>query len=94
MQYSDKGYIAKIRLLIEIGTMRTVATYVCSFIPTMVLGYSVKSKGIFKDIFGEEKLVLDIEEISDSNKLKARLWWDGLREEEEIQTKVTTIILI
>ena len=32
----------------------------------MVLGYSVKSKGIAKDLFGEEKLVLGIKEISDS----------------------------
>ena len=56
----------------------------------MVLGYSVKSKGISKDIFGEEKLVLDIEEISDSNKLKAR-FDEMVREEEEIRQKLTTI---
>ena len=38
----------------------------------MVLGYSVKSKGIAKDIFGEEKLVLNIDEISDTEKLIAK----------------------
>jgi hypothetical protein len=32
-------------------------------------GYSVKSKGIAKDIFGEEKLVLGIDEISDAGKI-------------------------
>ena len=37
----------------------------------MVLGYSVKSKGIAKDIFGTEKLVLDLSEISDPAKLIA-----------------------
>jgi polysaccharide pyruvyl transferase WcaK-like protein len=37
----------------------------------MVLGYSIKSKGIAKDLFGEEKLVLNIDEISDAEKLIA-----------------------
>jgi hypothetical protein len=35
----------------------------------MVLGYSIKSKGIARDIFGEEKLVLGLKEISDSARL-------------------------
>ena len=46
----------------------TIAAY-STLIPTMVLGYSVKSKGIAIDLFGEEKLVLTISEISDSSKL-------------------------
>ena len=36
----------------------------------MVLGYSVKSRGIATDIFGDEKLVLGIDDISDFDKLK------------------------
>ena len=36
----------------------------------MVLGYSIKSRGIAKDLFGYERLVLGINEISDSDKLK------------------------
>lgn len=66
MQY--KGYIARMRFFIGARTHATIAAY-SSLVPTMVLGYSVKSKGIAKDLFGEEKLVLGIEEISDSNKL-------------------------
>ncbi|MFD5174086.1 polysaccharide pyruvyl transferase family protein, partial [Bacillus mycoides] len=81
-----KGYIARMRFFIGARTHATIAAY-SSFIPTMVLGYSVKSKGISKDIFGEEKLVLDIEEISDSNKLKAR-FDEMVREEEEIKQKL------
>lgn len=81
-----KGYIARMRFFIGARTHATIAAY-SSFIPTMVLGYSVKSKGISKDIFGEEKLVLDIEEISDSNKLKAR-FDEMVREEEEIRQKL------
>lgn len=65
-----KGYIARMRFFIGARTHATIAAY-SNCVPTMVLGYSVKSKGIAKDIFGEEKFVLSIEELSDSAKLKA-----------------------
>lgn len=65
-----KGYIARMRFFIGARTHATIAAY-STGVPTMVLGYSVKSKGIAKDIFGEEKLVLGIEEISDPEKLIA-----------------------
>ena len=55
-----KGYIARMRFFIGARTHATIAAY-SQCIPTMVLGYSVKSKGIAKDLFGEEKLVLGIE---------------------------------
>lgn len=63
-----KGYIARMRFFIGARTHATIAAY-SSLVPTMVLGYSIKSKGIAKDIFGEEKLVLNLEEISNSEKL-------------------------
>lgn len=63
-----KGYIARMRLFIGARTHATIAAY-SSLVPTMVLGYSVKSKGIAKDIFGVEKLVLSLNEISDTSKL-------------------------
>lgn len=66
-----KGYIARMRFFIGARTHATIAAY-SNYVPTMVLGYSVKSKGIAKDLFGEEKLVLNIDEISDSHKLKSR----------------------
>ncbi len=65
-----KGYIARMRYFIGARTHATIAAY-SSNVPTIVLGYSVKSKGIAKDLFGEEKLVLDINEISDSHKLQS-----------------------
>jgi colanic acid/amylovoran biosynthesis protein len=64
-----KGYIARMRFFIGARTHATIAAY-SSCVPTLVLGYSVKSKGIAKDLFGEEKLVLGIKECSDANKLK------------------------
>lgn len=63
-----KGYIARMRFFIGARTHATIAAY-SNCVPTMVLGYSIKSKGIAKDLFGEEKLVLGITEISDATKL-------------------------
>ena len=74
-----KGYIARMRFFIGARTLATIAAY-STGVPTMVLGYSVKSKGIAKDIFGEEKLVLGIEEISDAEKLIAK--FEEMKQEE------------
>lgn len=79
-----KGYIARMRFFIGARTHATIAAY-SKLIPTLVLGYSIKSKGIAKDIFGEEKLVLSLKEISDSEKLIAK--FDEMKaEEDEIVT--------
>lgn len=53
-----KGYIAKTRFFIGARTHATIAAY-SSGVPTIVLGYSVKARGISADVFGEEKYVLD-----------------------------------
>ncbi|MFD1773456.1 polysaccharide pyruvyl transferase family protein [Paenibacillus rhizophilus] len=78
-----KGYIARMRFFIGARTHATIAAY-SNLVPTMVLGYSVKSKGISKDIFGEEKLVLGIEEISSGAKLIHK-FDEMLREEDRIR---------
>lgn len=75
-----KGYIGRMRFFIGARTHATIAAY-SNYVPTMVLGYSVKSKGIAKDIFGEEKLVLGINEISKSELLIAK--FNEMIEEEE-----------
>lgn len=80
-----KGYIARMRFFIGARTHATIAAY-SNCVPTMVLGYSVKSKGIAKDIFGEEKLVLGIEEISNSDKLKSK--FDEMINEEDDLKKI------
>ncbi|WP_459501949.1 polysaccharide pyruvyl transferase family protein [Bacillus sp. C1] len=81
-----KGYIARMRFFIGARTHATIAAY-SNCVPTMVLGYSIKSKGIAKDLFGEEKLVLNIEEISNSNKLKAK-FDEMIREEDQLKSKL------
>lgn len=51
-------------------THSTIAAY-SSCVPTMVLGYSVKSRGIAKDLFDDEsKFVVPIQKITDKGSLK------------------------
>ena len=78
-----KGYISRMQFFIGARTHATIAAYSC-LIPTMVLGYSIKSKGIAMDIFGEEKLVLDIKELSNS-KLLISKWEEMLAQEFQIK---------
>lgn len=79
-----KGFINRMRFFIGARTHATIAAYSC-LIPTMVLGYSIKSKGIAKDIFGEEKLVLSLEEISNGQKLIQK-FEEMKAEEHELNT--------
>ncbi len=85
-----KGYIARMRFFIGARTHATIAAY-SNMVPTMVLGYSVKSKGIAKDIFGEQKLVLSLEEISDPQKLIAK-FEEMLSQENELRSELQSAI--
>ncbi|MFE5321194.1 polysaccharide pyruvyl transferase family protein [Paenibacillus sp. NPDC056579] len=85
-----KGYIARMRFFIGARTHATIAAY-SNFVPTMVLGYSVKSKGISKDLFGREKLVLNVQEISDSKKLIAK-FDEMVKEEDGLRKRLQTAI--
>jgi polysaccharide pyruvyl transferase WcaK-like protein len=50
-------------------THATIAAY-STCVPTLVLGYSIKSQGIAKDIFGEiDKYVIKVNEIDNGEKL-------------------------
>lgn len=49
-----KGYIARCRFFVGARTHATIAAY-SSKVPTLVVGYSVKSKGIARDLFGKEQ---------------------------------------
>lgn len=66
MQY--KGYIADTRFFVGARTHATIAGY-SSKVPTLALGYSVKSRGISKMIFGEEKYILNVKNISDVDEI-------------------------
>lgn len=64
-----KGYIANTRFFVGARTHATIAAY-SSGVPTIVLGYSVKARGIAKDVFGEEKFVLNFNSLTDSKVLE------------------------
>ena len=85
-----KGYIARMRFFIGARTHATIAAY-STLIPTMVLGYSIKSKGISKDIFGEEKLVLSIKDISTST-IMIEKFEEMKREEKDLILKLANSI--
>lgn len=64
-----KGYIANTRFFVGARTHATIAAY-SSGVPTIVLGYSVKARGIAKDVFGEDKFVLNFNSLTDSKVLE------------------------
>lgn len=58
-----KYIISKCRFMIAARTHASIAAY-STCVPTLVIGYSVKSRGIARDIFGtEEKYIVSIEDI-------------------------------
>lgn len=63
-----KGYIANTRFFIGARTHATIAAY-SSGVPTAVLGYSVKSRGLAKDLFGEERFVLNSRKLTEAQPL-------------------------
>ena len=78
-----KGFIARQQLLITARTHASIAAYSAA-VPVLVLGYSIKSKGIAKDLFGTDRLVLDKTEISNPELLIQR--FDELvRDQDEIR---------
>lgn len=65
----QKGFIARCRFLFAARTHASVAAY-SQHVPTVVLGYSVKSKGIAKDIFGSyENFVVPVKNLHTTQEL-------------------------
>lgn len=64
-----KYIISRCKMFIGARTHSTIAAY-STCVPTLVLGYSVKSRGIAKDIFGsEENMVIPVQELDSSKDL-------------------------
>ena len=77
-----KGYISRCRFFIGARTHATIAAYSTN-VPTLVIGYSVKAKGIAKDIFGSyENYVLQVQSLSQENDLVNAFKWMQNRENE------------
>ncbi|WP_026506837.1 polysaccharide pyruvyl transferase family protein [Butyrivibrio sp. MC2013] len=86
-----KGYIRRLKLFIGARTHATIAAY-SSCVPTLVIGYSVKARGIARDLFGREKdYVLPVQELEDPRQLiEGYKWLDSHR--DEIKTHLEDIM--
>lgn len=70
-----KGYIRRCRMFVGARTHATIAAY-SSCVPTLVLGYSVKSRGIARDLFGTEKnYVLPVQNLDKGTELVEAFKW-------------------
>lgn len=86
-----KGYIARCRFFIGARTHATIAAY-SGQVPTLVVGYSVKAKGIAKDLFGTyENYVKPVQELTTSEQLKEAFHWLCDRE-DEIRSRLSEIM--
>ena len=86
-----KGYIARCRFFVGARTHATIAAY-SSCVPTLVLGYSVKSRGIAKDLFGsEENYVLPVQSLEEPDELAKHFMWI-VEHEKEIRDHLEKIM--
>lgn len=86
-----KGYIARCRMFIGARTHATIAAY-SNCVPTLVLGYSVKSRGIARDLFGtEDNYVIPVQHMTDVNALANGFQW-MLDHEKEIRNHLNGIM--
>lgn len=86
-----KGYISKCRIFVGARTHATIAAY-STGIPTLVIGYSIKSRGIAKDIFGtSENYVKPVQDLKNPNDLIKSFQWI-LNRENKIKTHLSTFM--
>lgn len=86
-----KYVISKCRAFIGARTHATIAAY-SSEVPTLVVGYSVKARGIARDLFGtEEHYVLPVQSLADAEELINAFTW-MMERENEIRNRLQTIM--
>lgn len=71
----QKGYIRRCSMFIGARTHATIAAY-SSCVPTLALSYSIKSKGIAKDLFGAfDNYTISIQDLSSDDELINAFKW-------------------
>ena len=76
-----KYIISKCRMFIGARTHATIAAY-SSCVPTLVVGYSVKARGIARDLFGtEDGYVLPVQNLQNENDLTEAFTWLASKED-------------
>ena len=70
-----KTIISKCRFFVGARTHATIAAY-SSCVPTLVMGYSVKSRGIARDLFGtDEHYVIPVQKLTSEEELSIGFQW-------------------
>lgn len=70
-----KDVISKCTFFIGARTHATIAAY-STLVPTLVVGYSVKARGIAKDIFGtDENYVIPVQKLKNKDDLLNAFYW-------------------
>lgn len=86
-----KGYISRCKYFIGARTHATIAAY-STCIPTLVVGYSVKAKGIAKDIFGTyDNYVISVQSLREKDDLVNAFKW-LIKNEENIRNHLNNFI--
>lgn len=86
-----KGYIGRCRLFVGARTHATIAAY-SSCVPTLVVGYSVKARGIARDLFGtEENYVIPVQSLEQKDDLVKGFQW-LLDREREVRDKLLEVM--
>jgi colanic acid/amylovoran biosynthesis protein len=84
-----KWVISRLKIFAGSRTHSTIAA-LSSGVPTFCIGYSIKSRGINQDIFGHERWVAHIADLT-AGQLVERLQ-DLLREEDQIRSHLAAVI--
>lgn len=70
-----KGYISRCRIFIGARTHATIAAY-STCVPTLAVGYSIKARGIARELFGEEEhYVLPVQSMKTPDDLSNEFDW-------------------
>lgn len=86
-----KYVISKCSVFIGARTHATIAAY-SSLVPTLVIGYSVKARGIARDLFGtEERYVLPVQSLQTSDALIRAYEW-LISEKDAICTRLKEVM--
>lgn len=86
-----KGFISRCRYFVGARTHATIAAY-STCVPTLVVGYSVKSRGIATDLFGtDENYVVPVQSLQEAGKLTEMFMWFR-KNESEIRTSLQKIM--
>ena len=86
-----KGYISRCRLFVTARTHASIAAY-SSCVPTLVVGYSIKARGIAVDLFGaHERYVLPVQDLRGDGELLEEFMWLR-RHEDEVKKHLREIM--